>query len=84
MYVGTLASSGCIQLHGVQPLPLTFLLPGYLQLLTPVQGLQITLFALLTTLRHRLNRDYCALSVLQRRNLKKTGLIILCQGQCLW
>lgn len=58
MCLETTASHGCRQLHGVQPPPLTCLLPSCLQQRPPVRGLQILLFALLPTLRHRLGRDY--------------------------
>ena len=55
MYILTTAA---ILLPGVQPPPLTCPPPDCLQQLPPVQGLQILLFALLTSPRHRLSRDY--------------------------
>lgn len=58
MYIETIASNGCIRLPGVQSPPLSCPPPGCLQQLPPVQGLQILLFALLTSLRHRLSRNY--------------------------
>lgn len=58
MNLETAASHSCTHLHGVQPPPLICPLLGCLQQLPAVQAWQILLFALLPTLRHRLNRDY--------------------------
>lgn len=77
MNVETAASHSCTHLHGVQPPPLTCPLLGCLQQLPAVQAWQILLFALLPTLRHRLNRDYSTL--FPERALEGTVLVFHAQ-----